>query len=234
MAKIGARRKSVLNNPEAVLDLAQGWLEQVKGQWIWLALGLGVAVIVLAAWFINAQMHEHREARAAAALALVRPKLTAPTAGAEAAKALEQVAKDYAGTKGARQAQLLRANLLYQQNNFAEAASAYEALLPSGDPAWDALIKESLSYCYEGLGDFKKAAATLKGLPEEASGNLKGEVTQRLALLLEKAGDPKEAAGYWQKLLNEANNPALHSYLEEKLAAAEATAKKPGSGAKGK
>ena len=52
--------------------------------------------------------------------------------------------------------------------NYAEAAKAYEALLKSGDPDWNALIDESLSYCYEGLGDFKKAAATLKAVEEEA------------------------------------------------------------------
>ena len=57
--------------------------------------------------------------------------------------------REHPGTKSAREAQLLRANLLYQMKNYAEAAKAYEALLPSGDPDWDAWIKESLSYCYE-------------------------------------------------------------------------------------
>ena len=57
------------------------------------------------------------------------------------------------------------------------------------------------------MRDYKKAAATLKGVAEHISGPLKGEVTQRLALLLEQAGDFKEAAVYWQKLVNEGANP---------------------------
>ena len=226
MAKLTARRKSVLDNPEEVLGMAQRLLEQAELYWKWLALGLAVVVIALAAWFINAQMQAHREARAAVALAQVRPQLAAPGANAEAAKALEQVIREHPGTKSAREAQLLRANLLYQMKNYAEAAKAYEALLPSGDPDWDAWIEESLSYCYEELKDYKKAAAALKGVAEHTSGPLKGEVTQHLALLLEQAGDFKEAAVYWQKLVNEGANPAVLPYLKERLAAAEAKAKK--------
>ena len=226
MAKLTARRKSVLDNPEEVLSMAQRLLEQAELYWKWLALVLAVVVIALAAWFINGQIQSHREARAAVALAQVRPQLAAPGAGAEAAKALEQVVREHPGTKGAREAQLLRANLLYQMKNYAEAAKAYAALLPSGDPDWDALIQESLSYCYEEQQEYKKAAATLKGVEEHLSGPLKGEVTQRLALLLEKAGDFKEAAVYWQKLINEGANPSVLPYLKERLAAAEAKTKK--------
>ncbi len=224
MAKISARRKSVLEDPEEVLNLAQRLLERLKQQWKWLALGLAVVVIALAAWGINARMQASREAQAAAALAQVRPKLSGP--GAEAAKDLEQVAREYAGTRGARDAQLLRANLLYKMKNYAEAAKAYETLLKGGDPGWDSLINESLSYCYEGLGDFKKAAATLKLVEAQASGPFKGLVTQRLALLLDQAGDPKEGAVYWKKLLDEGGNPAMVPYLKEKLAADEAKGKK--------
>ena len=80
MAKLTARRKSVLDNPEEVLNLAQRLLEQAELYWKWLALGLAVVVIALAAWFINAQMQAHREAQAAVALAQVRPQLAAPGA----------------------------------------------------------------------------------------------------------------------------------------------------------
>lgn len=226
MAKLSARRKSVLEDPEKVLNLAQRLLEQVQRQGKWLALGLVVVVIALAAWYINAQMQERREERAATALEKVRPKLAAPDAGAEAAKALEQVTRDHAGTLGARDAQLLRANLLYKMKNYAEAAKAYETLLKGGDPGWNTLINESLSYCYEGLGDYKKAVAILKGVVAETSGNLKGEETRRLALLLEQTGDHQEAAVYWKKLLDEGRNPALQPYVKEKLAAAEAKGKK--------
>jgi tetratricopeptide (TPR) repeat protein len=226
MAKISVRRKSMLEHPEEVLTLAQGWLEMAKGQWKWLALGTALIAVALAAWFIHAQVQARREAAAVTALARVRPQLANPQAGAAAAQALDKVVQDYPGTNGARDAQLLRANLLYHQKNYAAAARAYESLLPSGDPAWDALINESLSYCYEGLGEYKKAAAALKASEEQTSGPLKGEVLQRLALFLEKSGDYQEAAIYWKKLLDQGNNPAMMPYVKEKLAAAAARKKK--------
>jgi predicted negative regulator of RcsB-dependent stress response len=226
MAKITSRRRSLADNPEEVLTLAQRLLPQAKIYWKWLALGLLLVVLALTAWLIQVQRQASREGRAAAALAQVRPELAVPSAGAEAVRALEQVVRDHPGTKGAREAQLLRANLLYDLKNYAEAARAYEALLPSGDPAWDALIRESLSYCYEGLGDFPKAAATLKEAEESLSGPIKGEVTSRLALLYEKAGDFKDAAVYWKKLVEAGGDPAVLPYLKEKLAAAEAKGKR--------
>jgi lipopolysaccharide biosynthesis regulator YciM len=86
-------------------------------------------------------------------------------------------------------------------------------------------VNESLSYCYEGMGNFKKAAAVLKPLAEQVAGPLKVEVLRRLAVLYEQAKEPKEAAVYWGKLLDQRPDAALVPYLQEKLAAAEAGSK---------
>ncbi len=225
MAKISARHRSLLENPEEVLNLAQRLLEQGKLRWKWLALGLALVALALAAWGIHAGIKGRQEKQAAAALAQLRPRLTAE-AGSEAAQALEQVVRDYPGSRGAREAQLLRANLLYHLKNYPEAAQAYASLVPSGDPAWDALLNESLSYCYEGLGDYKKAAAALKAAQAQLPGPLSSELSQRLALLLEQAGDYPAAAVYWKMVLDQHGNPLLVPYLEEKLRADEARGKK--------
>jgi tetratricopeptide (TPR) repeat protein len=225
MVKISARRRSLLENPEEVLNLAQRLLEQGKLRWKWLALGLALVALALAAWVIHAGIKGRQERRAAAALAELRPRLTAE-AGAETAQALERVVRDYPGSRAAREAELLRANLLYHLKNYPEAAKAYASLLPSGDPAWDALLEESLSYCYEGMGDYKKAAAALKAAQEKLPGPLNSEITQRLALLLEQAGDYQEATVYWKMLLDQPGSPLLVPYLEEKLRADEARGQK--------
>jgi cytochrome c-type biogenesis protein CcmH/NrfG len=49
---------------------------------------------------------------------------------------------------------------------------------------------------------------------------------RRLALLYEQAKEPKEAAVYWRKLLDQPPDAAMVPYLQEKLAAAEAQGKK--------
>jgi tetratricopeptide (TPR) repeat protein len=120
----------------------------------------------------------------------------------------------------------MRANLLYGLRQYGEAAKAYESLLDGRDPGWDTLVNESLSYCYEGMGDFKKAAGVLKPVAEQTSGRLQSEVRRRLALLYEQAQEPQEAAVYWRKLLDQPPDAALAPYFQEKLAAAEAAGKK--------
>ena len=226
MAKTTPRRRSALDNPEEVLNLAQRLLERVKPYAKWLVLAGVVIAVGLGAWGVSARMQESRQEKAAAALALVTPKADLKAPDAAAAKALEKFVNEYAGTRAAREAQLMRANLLYRLAQYGEAAKAYESLPDGRDPGWDTLVNESLSYCYEGMGNFKKAAEVLKPLAEQISGPLKTELMRRLAMLYEQAKEPKEAAVYWRKLLDQPPDAPLVPYLQEKLAAAEAGSKK--------
>jgi len=226
MAKLSSRRRVALDNPEEVLNLAQRLLDRVKPYTTWLVLAGVVIAVGLGAWGINATMQASREEKAAAALTQVTPKIDLNIPAQAAANDLEKFIKEYPNTRAAREAQLLRANLLYRLAQYVEAARAYESLLDGSDPGWDTLVQESLSYCYEGMGNFKKAAEGLKSVAEHTSGPLKSEVMRRLALLYEQAKEPKEAAVYWRKLLDQPPDPALVPYLQEKLAAAEAGSKK--------
>jgi predicted negative regulator of RcsB-dependent stress response len=226
MAKITPRRRSALDNPEEVLNLAQRLGQQLKPYATWLVVAGIVIAVGLGAWGVSARMQANRQEKAAAALAAVTPAADLKAPDAAAAAALEKFVKEYAGTRAARDAQLMRANLLYRLAQYAEAAKAYESLLDGRDPGWDTLVNESLSYCYEGMGNFKKAAEVLKPVVEQTSGPLKSEVMRRLAMLYEQAKEPKEAAVYWSKLLEQPPDPALVPYLREKLAAAEAQGRK--------
>jgi lipopolysaccharide biosynthesis regulator YciM len=226
MAKITPRRRPALDNPEEVYTLAQRLLAPVKPYAKWLVLAGVVIAVGLAAWGVNAKLKEGREDKAVAALALVTPKADLKAPNPAAAEALMRFINEHAGTRAAREAQLTRANLLYRLNQYGEAAKAYESLLDGRDPGWDTLVNESLSYCYAGMGDFRKAAEVLKPVAEQISGPLKAEVIRRLAMLYEQAKEPKEAAVYWRKLLDKPPDAALVPYLQEKLAAAEAAGKK--------
>jgi predicted negative regulator of RcsB-dependent stress response len=226
MARITPRRRVALESPDEMLTLVQRLWEYIKPVAHWVAVAAVVIAVVLGVWGINNWMKGNRETKAAEALIQVTPKADLNAPDPAAAAALGKFVKEYAGTRAAREAQLTRANLLYGLGQYGEAAKAYESLLDGLDPGWDALVNESLSYCYEGLGNFKKAAAVLKPVVEQTYGPLKSEVMQRLALLYEKAQEPKEAAVYWRKLLDQPGEAALMSYLREKLAAAEAQGKK--------
>jgi predicted negative regulator of RcsB-dependent stress response len=226
MARITSRRRVALESPDEMLTQAQRLWEVVKPYVHWLAVAAVVLAVVLGLWGINAWMKGNRETKAAEALILVTSKVDFQAPTTAAVQDLGKFVKEYSGTGAAREAQLLRANLLYDLERYPEAAKAYESLRDSRDPGWDALVADSLSYCYAGMGNFKKAAAVLKPVVEQTYGPLRGEVMQRLALLYEKAQEPKEAAVYWRKLLDHPGDAALMSYFREKLAAAEAQGKK--------
>jgi predicted negative regulator of RcsB-dependent stress response len=225
MAKISSRRRVALDKPEGFLTLAQDLLEQVRPYAKWLVLGAVVVAVGLGAWGINAGIQGRRQAKAAAALAQMTAKvdLKAPDA---AVQTLGKFVTEYRGTRAARDAQLMRANLLYRLKRYDQAAKAYESLLNVRDPGWDALVNDSLSYCYEGMGNFKKAAAVLKPVVDQTYGPLKSEIMRRLAMLYDKAQEPKEAAIYWRKLVDQPPDPVLVPYFQAKLAAAEAKSKK--------
>jgi tetratricopeptide (TPR) repeat protein len=225
MVKLGSRWRSILDHPEKVLTLAQQLLAQIKLQWRWLVLAAAIVAAVSLGWSIRAGLAARQEAKASEAFFQVRSQVTKGEASAAGIKTLDKFLKDYPQTGAAREAELLRANFLYQTKQFAAAAKAYEALV-GRDPGMDLLLKDSLSYCYEAMGDYKKAAEVLKPLADQATGPFKGEFLRHLAMLYEQAKEPQEAVVYWRKLMEEAREPALKPYLQEKLAAAEARVKK--------
>lgn len=225
MVKMASRRRSVLQDPEEVLNLAQRVLELLKRHLKWLVLGVGVLVLGLTVWGVSANLQMRREAGAAAVFEEVRPQLHRPQPSPEVLKTLDQVIREFPGTAASREAELYRANILYQTGKYAEAARAYETL-QGHVPDWAPLVSESLSYCYEAMGDYGKAAQALRPAAESASGPFQGEVRRRLAWLYEKAGNRPEAARWWQKLVEQPPDPSLVPYLQEKAAAMQGAVKK--------
>ncbi len=226
MAKITHKHRVNIDSPEGMKEWAQIWLERLKPYLKWLGLAVAVIAVGLGAWGISARMQANRDEKAAAALTRVTPKIDLNLPAADAATDLEKFIKEYPGTPAAREAQLMRANLLYNLKQYSEAAKAYESLLDGRDPGWDLLITESLSYCYEGMGNYKKAAEVLKPLVEQTGGPMQAEVINRLAMLYDQAKEPLEAAVYWRKLLEKPPDAVMAAYIQEKLAAAEAASKK--------
>jgi len=226
MARPGSRKRDFVDQPPEFFTLQLRLLQYLKDYWKWAAAGLAAVFLGLAVWGIMAQVQVRRNEQAGAAMAKIAPLLSNPQAADQALQALDQVLKDYPATPASLDASIFRAHLLYQTKNYVEAAKAYEALLQGPLSGWDTLIAESLSYCYEAQGEFRKAAEALKPVVEKAPRPLQNEMYRRLAMLLDQAGEPKEAAQYWQKLLDKVPDTALLTYFKEKAAAAEAAAQK--------
>lgn len=228
MARRRPRRRP-LKEPEEILTLVQRSMNWLKPYLKWFLLGGGVLLLIFLSWSSYTYYQYRRETQAQAALEQVRSHLGQPEKVEEALKALEGLIRDYQGTAAARLGEFYKAHLLFQSKKYEEATRLYEELhaaLKRGDP-WNLrpVVAESLSYCYEVRGDYVKAAETLKPVVEEVTGNYQSVLLSHLGLLYERAGNPKEAAAVWQRLLPQAHNPALVSYWKEKLSAGDQTIK---------
>jgi predicted negative regulator of RcsB-dependent stress response len=206
--------------PEELLGAAQQALDYVRPYLRWLILGAVTVAAALLIWGGYSYFQHSRELRAQAALEKVRPELSRPDQAEAAIKSLTALIQNYPSTSAAQMARLYKADLLYQDKKYAEAAKMYEELRSSGsDPyAWNPFVTESLSYCYEGQGEYAKAAQTLKPLVDSAMGSYQTMLLSHLALLYDKAGEHKLAADAWQRLMTESRDPALVSYWKERLA----------------
>ncbi len=221
-----ARRKTQYRGPkepEELLGAAQQTLSYLRPYLKWIAAGVGAVAVIFLVWSGYTYVQRSQESKAQTALDKARPKLSQPDQAEGAIAALNTVIQDYPATKAALMARLFKAHLLFQDKKYAEAAKTYEevrSLLGHQDPyAWGPFVTESLAYCYEDQGDYAKAAQTLKPLADETKGSYQAIILPHLALLEDKAGNHKEAADLWQRVLKQAHNPALISYWKEKLAA---------------
>jgi len=216
--------------PEEILGAAQQALNYLRPYLKWLTTGAVILAVVLVAWSGNAYLQHSREVRAQAALDKERPKLSQPDQAEAAITDLNAIIRDYPATHAALMARLFKAHLLFQTKKYTDAAKTYEevrALVGPQEPyAWSPFVTESLSYCYEDQGDYAKAAETLKPLADQAGGSYQSILLAHLALLYDKAGNPKEAGDIWERLLSRTQNPALKSYWKEKLAADKAAPEK--------
>jgi len=229
-----ARRKPQFRGPkepEEILSAAQQALEYLRPYLKWFIAGVVTLAVVLLAWTGFTYVQHSREIQAQAALDKARPKLSQPDQAEGSIAALNAIIQDYPSTRAALMARLFKAHLLFQNQKYADAAKTYEevrSLLGQKDPyAWSPFVTESLAYCYEAQGDYAKAAQALKPLADGTTGSYQAIILPHLALLLDKAGNHKEAADLWQRVLTQAHNPALISYWKEKLAADKSGAEKP-------
>lgn len=219
-----ARKKPLprtLKEPEEILTLAQQVRKFLAPYRKWLLGGGLLLLTVLAGWAGYRSYSAYMEGKAQEALERLRPRLAQEETSDEVRNGLAALIRDYPGTRAAWLAKAYLGHLLYRQGKYREAARTYEELVLAvdqlRDTGWNPFIIESLSFCYEALGEYRRAADTLKPLAEVAPGPQKNLLLSRLALLYEKAGQPEEARLYWERLLAASPSGVLGGYVREKL-----------------
>ena len=207
MAKITPRRRSALDNPEEVLTLAQRLLERLKPHARWLVLAGVVIAVGLGAWGGEGQDAGKPEGEGRRGPGPAGPQGGPQGPGRRHGQGFGEVRQGICRHPGGPGSPTPAGQPSLPAAQYTEAAKAYESLLDGRDPGWDTLVNESLSYCYEGMGNFKKAAAVLKPVAEQTSGPLKSEVMRRLAMLYEQAQGTQRSRGLLAQTAGAAAGP---------------------------
>jgi len=201
-------RKELLKTDEIALTLEEKVWEWVKANQKTVVIAAAAILIVAAVVFGVRKYGAYKEAQAMAlygqAQAGGAPK---PEDVPKVLQRLAAVAERYPNTKAARYAQLERANLLYNQGRYAEAAKVYEDALgrfKAGDDL-EALAKQGLALCRLSLGDL---AGAQKLFQEMAAGKLGAGTAQvYLGLIYERQGNLKEAVAAYRQAAQQAQGP---------------------------
>lgn len=209
-------------DPDEFISFSRRLLEFGQKHLAYILGGLAVVLIAGALWGYLQKRQANRQEQAAELYQSVAAPKKQDTA--VMLKDLQTILQDYPATGGALEARLLMANLLYQEQKYAEAAAAFEALGAEA-PDLKLLVAENLSYCYEAQKEYARAAAVLE--PFAAMPNLpyRQELQRRQGLMFELAGEPAKALDLYRKMLQEKPNDNFSPYLQEKIKLLEA--KKP-------
>jgi tetratricopeptide (TPR) repeat protein len=155
------------------------------------------------------------------------PRFKTEKERADAALAeLDKLDKDFGSSDVAKNAQLVRAGILYDQGRFDDAAKAYDAALKHApkDGAVAAVAREGAGLCDEARGKLDDALAKYKDMePAGKSDFFRDRALVAQARVFVKKGDKKKAAELYRDALAKVPTTPLKDEIQAQLAALEGT-----------
>jgi tetratricopeptide (TPR) repeat protein len=141
------------------------------------------------------------------------------TEGAEAGFAqLDRVAADFKNTPAAGYAMLLKGNILYSQENFAQAANVYKELLNSSNKMLKTEASLSYAAALQGAQDYPASIEVMKDFIATNSKSFAlPQAYLTLALSQELAGQKDEAINNYKHLLENYTKTYFGTFAKDKL-----------------
>ena len=209
-------RKDLLKKPDEFITISTRTLNWVKDNYpkvIWIGSGI-VFVLVL---FFGYSAYRNRQEKQGHEKYFSSLEVLDPD---QKLKKLEEIIKDYPGTKAAYSALVTAGHLYFQKKDFPRAVSSYQTALNKGEfpPAFKTLIQGNLAYAYEQKGDLQQAA---KGFSEIAQSNenlLKEDSLINLARVYQKMGKKAEAKATYQNFLKSFPQSIYSKVVKDRLA----------------
>ena len=185
------------------------------------AKGLGIAIVIIAVvWTAAALYFSHRETvRQNSWAQYYQAQIALMTQSQEAATAaIDQLAAAYPDTDAAYYGRLLQADLLFTQENFAQAADIYQQLLKAKNPHVRMIATLSLAAAQQATQDY---AASIKTAQEFIENNPTSFALPQayftLAVSQELSGDKTAALNTYKKILEDYTKSYFGVFAKDKI-----------------
>ena len=177
-----------------------------------------VIVIVLAVGISLYVNHCHQRTQDSWA-AYYNAQITLLTQGQEAGfKALDEIAVNFKGMPAAEYAQLLKGDMLYSQENFAQAASVYAPLASSSNETVRTVAALSQGASLQATKDYNGSVRAIKNFIEKNSKSFAlPQAYLTLAMSQELAGNRQEAIDAYKYLLENHTKTYFGTLAKDKL-----------------
>lgn len=141
------------------------------------------------------------------------------TEGQEAGfKQIDALAKNYAGTNAAQYALLLKGDVLYAGENFAQAADVYKQLTDAKNPTVHAVAALSQAAALQAAQDYKGSVDVINSFIEKHPNHFAlAQAYMTLAASQELAGNKAEALAAYKHLLEAYTKTYFGVYAKDKI-----------------
>jgi predicted negative regulator of RcsB-dependent stress response len=209
-------RKDLLKKPDEFITLSTRTLNWVKDNYI-KVIWFGSGFVLLVTLYFGYTAYRNRQERLGHEKYFSSLEVTDPD---QKLKQLEEILKDYPGTKAAQSAWVMAGHLYYQKKDFSRAVSSYQSALNNGKfpPTFKTLILGNLAYAYEQKGDLQRAAGTLSEITQGQENLLKEDSLLNLARVYQKMGKKAEAKTTYQTFLKSFPQSVYGNMVKDQLA----------------
>lgn len=191
-----------------------------------LYLGAGVIaalILIILGWYFYRADYE-KNAQKLYAIAFSTYQFSPGAGGESYMRAIglyREVVEKYPGSRAAANALFSLGNLYYRLNDIDRSIKAYEEFLKETGGRNDlrSLAYNGLGYCYESKGDLQKAREAYgNSLKDTIGGAFSGVTYMNMARISVELKDEKSAREYYQKALEQKNEPLIEAMIKRKMA----------------
>ena len=214
--------KKVLDSRDKLLREPTGFVDFAEKNFLYILIGVAVLIVIIAGSIILNYLDKKRETTAAGELAqsvILYQQALGEGAGIDPAlEKFETISRQYRKTGSGVQSLFYAGNCYYTLGNYDEAIARYESFLRAVPEETHLKITayDSLGYCFEEKGDYKKAIEYFRKTIEPAPGL--GEMGYlNLARCYEALDDVANSLQFYQRVILENPQTLRATYVQEKI-----------------